>query len=121
VHGQSTRVHHDGQGVFANLPNPLTAGRYHSLVVEQASLPACLEVSARTEEGVVMAIRHRSLPVVGLQFHPESILTDCGYPILAAFLRLAGLPVPAEVPTIADELQRPAAPSRSRPTGPVTF
>lgn len=103
VHGRSFPIRHDGRGVFAGLPNPIVASRYHSLVVEEASLPACLEVSARTDDGTVMALRHRDLPVVGLQFHPESILTDLGYPLLAAFLRLAGLEVPAEVPRIDSE------------------
>jgi anthranilate/para-aminobenzoate synthase component II len=74
-------------------------------VVEESSLPPSLEVTARTEDGTVMAIQHRELPVVGLQFHPESILTEHGYPILAAFLRMAGLPVPDTLPTIANELR----------------
>lgn len=103
VHGRSAKIRHDGRGVFAGLPEGITGCRYHSLVVEEASLPPCLEVSARLEDGTVMALRHHELPVVGLQFHPESILTDVGYPLLAAFLRLAGLPVPAEVPTIDSE------------------
>jgi anthranilate/para-aminobenzoate synthase component II len=79
--------------------------RYHSLVVEEASLPACLEVAARIDDGTIMAMRHRELPVVGLQFHPESILTDFGYALLATFLRLAGLAVPAELPGIDGELR----------------
>ncbi len=105
VHGRTSAVLHNGRGVFAGLPSPLIATRYHSLVVEEASLPAPLEVTARTEDGTIMAIQHRRLPVVGLQFHPESILTEHGYPLLAAFLRLAGLPVPATLPTIGDELR----------------
>ena len=72
---------------FRGIPNPIVGTRYHSLVVEEVSLPECLEITARTEDGKVMALRHRELPVVGLQFHPESILTDAGYPLLAAFLR----------------------------------
>ncbi len=100
VHGRSSPVHHTGRGVFEGLPNPLVAGRYHSLAVDQPSLPDCLEVAARTDDGTVMAIEHRTLPVVGLQFHPESILTDCGYRLLAAFLRRAGLPTPAELPEL---------------------
>ena len=103
VHGQAASIRHDGRGVFAGLPDPIDGCRYHSLVVDEPSLPACLEVSARLDDGTVMALRHRELPVVGLQFHPESILTDIGYPLLAAFLRLAGLAVPAEVPTIDSE------------------
>ncbi len=109
VHGRTSPVFHDGRGVFAGLPSPIVATRYHSLVVEEASLPPSLEVVARTEDGTVMAIRHRELPVVGLQFHPESILTEHGYAILAAFLRLAGLPVPKSLPTIAGELRTSGA------------
>ncbi len=103
VHGRSSLIWHDGQGLFAGIANPLVGGRYHSLVVDAASLPACLAVSARTATGTVMAIRHRRLPVVGLQFHPESILTEHGYRILAGFLRLAGLPVPQRIPTTRGE------------------
>jgi anthranilate synthase/aminodeoxychorismate synthase-like glutamine amidotransferase len=91
VHGRTSLVHHDGRGVFAGLASPIVGCRYHSLVVVESSLPDCLEVSARTDDGTVMALRHRELPVVGLQFHPESILTDVGYPILAGFLRRCGL------------------------------
>jgi anthranilate synthase/aminodeoxychorismate synthase-like glutamine amidotransferase len=87
VHGRASPIHHRGQGIFAGLPTPFLAGRYHSLAVEQASLPACLEVIAHSDDGVVMALRHRQFPVVGLQFHPESILTEHGYDLLAAFLR----------------------------------
>lgn len=99
VHGRTSFVHHNHRGLFAGLPNPLAGCRYHSLAVDESSLPECLEVSARTEDGTVMAIEHRTLPVVGLQFHPESILTECGYLLLAAFLRLAGLPTPKTLPT----------------------
>jgi para-aminobenzoate synthetase component 2 len=90
MHGRASRVFHDGRGVFAGLPQPLTACRYHSLVVAEEGLPERLEVSARTADNTVMAIRHRALPVVGLQFHPESILTEAGYRLLAQFLQLAG-------------------------------
>lgn len=105
VHGRTSRVFHDGRGVFAGLPSPLVATRYHSLAVDEASLPPALEVTARTDDGAVMALQHRELPVVGLQFHPESVLTEHGYTILAAFLCLARLPVPATLPTIAEELR----------------
>jgi len=105
VHGRTSRVFHEGSGVFAGLPNPIIATRYHSLVVDEGSLPPTLEITARTEDGTIMAIQHRELPMVGLQFHPESILTEHGYPILAAFLRIAGLPVARELPTIASELR----------------
>jgi anthranilate synthase/aminodeoxychorismate synthase-like glutamine amidotransferase len=107
VHGRTSAGFHQGRGIFAGLPNPITAARYHSLVVEEPSLPACLEVTARTADGTIMALRHREHPVVGLQFHPESILTEAGYPLLAAFLRLAGLPVREPLPTIESELSAP--------------
>ena len=108
VHGRPSPIRHDGRGVFAGLPRRILACRYHSLVVDEASLPACQEVSARLDDGTVddvtvMALRHRELPVVGLQFHPESILTDAGYPLLAAFLRLAKLGGSKTVPGIDSE------------------
>ena len=109
IHGRTSWIRHDGRGVFADLPNPIVGCRYHSLV-EEASLPECLEVSARTSDGTVMGLRHRELPLVGLQFHPESILTNHGYSLLAAFLRLAGLSVPAELPQLEGELQRGVVP-----------
>lgn len=86
VHGKAARITHDGKTVFRNLPAQLEVGRYHSLVVERATLPACLEVSAETEDGVIMALRHRELNLEGVQFHPESILTTHGKAILANFL-----------------------------------
>lgn len=88
VHGRATPVHHDGRTLFAGLSNPLVATRYHSLAVERASLPECLEVSATSEDGTVMGIRHRHWPLEGVQFHPESILTTEGKQLLANFLRL---------------------------------
>ena len=103
VHGRSSTIVHDGRGVFTGLPERIVACRYHSLVVNEASLPACLEVSARLDDGTVMALRHRRLPVVGLQFHPESILTEVGYPLLAAFLRLAGMSPATNSPGIDSE------------------
>ena len=105
MHGRVSPVFHDGQGVFAGLPNPFSACRYHSLVVDEATLPSCLAVSARTADGVVMAVRHRDRPLVGLQFHPESILTSHGYALLAAFLRLSGLSVPGVLPGMDEEGQ----------------
>ena len=98
VHGRTSPIRHNGRGVFAQLPDPLIGCRYHALVVDEASLPDCLEVTARTEDGTIMAVEHRTLPVIGLQFHPESILTECGYPLLAAFLRRAGLSTPEKLP-----------------------
>jgi anthranilate synthase/aminodeoxychorismate synthase-like glutamine amidotransferase len=85
-HGKSSRVMHDGAGLFAGLPNPFEAGRYHSLSVREEGLPAELTVTARSEDGVVMALSHRSLPVFGVQFHPESVLTPEGETLLANFL-----------------------------------
>jgi anthranilate synthase/phosphoribosyltransferase len=88
MHGKTSEVRHDGRGVFANLPDPLTVGRYHSLVVAAESVPACLEVSAWAEGGVVMGLRHRERPLEGVQFHPESILTGGGKDLLRNFLGL---------------------------------
>jgi anthranilate synthase component 2 len=86
MHGKTSPIHHAGQGVFAGLPSPFTATRYHSLAVERASLPDCLEVTAWTDDGEIMGLRHRSLAVEGVQFHPEAILTEHGHAMLANFL-----------------------------------
>jgi len=86
MHGKTSQVFHDGRGVFKDLPEPFEAGRYHSLAVRRAELPAELEVSAYTEDGEVMGVRHRSLPVEGVQFHPESVLTPHGLTLLGTFL-----------------------------------
>jgi len=86
MHGKTSEIRHDGVGVFAGLPNPLTATRYHSLVVERDSVPAVLEVTAESEDGLVMGLRHRNHPIEGVQFHPESILTDSGHDLLRNFL-----------------------------------
>ena len=90
MHGKLSRVSHDGGGLFAGLPSPFTATRYHSLVVDRAGLPDCLEVTARTTDGIVMGLSHRNLPVHGVQFHPESIATEHGHRLLGNFLALAG-------------------------------
>jgi anthranilate synthase component 2 len=87
MHGKTSEIRHKDAGVFHGLPNPLTATRYHSLVIEKKSLPACLEVTAWTDDGEIMGVRHRDLPVEGVQFHPESILTEKGHELLANFLR----------------------------------
>ena len=87
MHGKTSPVEHLGLGVFAGLPSPLTATRYHSLVIDPHSVPDCLEVTASTADGTVMGVRHRTLPVEGVQFHPESILTMAGHDLLANFLR----------------------------------
>ncbi len=88
MHGKTSPIHHDGRTVFANLPNPFTATRYHSLIIERKSLPDCLEISAWTEEGEIMGVRHRELLVEGIQFHPESIITKEGKALLRNFLQL---------------------------------
>ncbi len=90
LHGKTSLVHHDGRGVFAGLANPFTATRYHSLALDPATTPDCLEVSAWTDSGVIMAIRHRELPVESVQFHPESVLTEGGYQMLANWLMTCG-------------------------------
>ena len=90
MHGKTSAIHHDGRGIFAGLPQPFTATRYHSLVIAEDSVPDCLEISARTEDGVIMAVRHRSLPQEGVQFHPESILTSAGKDLLRNFLAGSG-------------------------------
>lgn len=121
MHGRTSRVFHDGKGIYAGLPNPFGAGRYHSLVVDEATLPPDMQVSARTAEGVVLGLRHRERPVVGVQFHPESILSEVGYDLLARFLRLAGLRCRGPVPTMASELRRAAERPAGLPDQPVTF
>lgn len=89
-HGKASPILHDGSGLFAGLPSPFEAARYHSLVVEERSLPEALEVVARTPEGEIMALRHRSWPAWGVQFHPESVLTKYGHELLRNFLALRG-------------------------------
>ena len=86
MHGKVSPVAHDGRGVFTGLPSPLTATRYHSLAIERARMPACLEVTATSDDGEVMGVRHREWPVEGVQFHPEAILTEHGHALLRNFL-----------------------------------
>jgi para-aminobenzoate synthetase component 2 len=93
MHGKTSPVHHSGQGVFEGLPNPLTATRYHSLIAERESLPDCLEITAWLEDGTIMGLRHRTFPhLQGVQFHPESVLTQQGHALLANFLQQASSP-----------------------------
>jgi para-aminobenzoate synthetase component II len=92
LHGKTSLVHHSGQSVLAGLPDPFIATRYHSLSVRPDSLPAALEVTGRTESGVIMGVRHRELPVAGVQFHPESVLTQGGHRLLANWMAEAGYP-----------------------------
>jgi anthranilate synthase component 2 len=91
MHGKTSAVHHSGQGVFADLPSPFTATRYHSLIVERRTLPPVLEITAETADGIIMGLRHRDLPLHGVQFHPESIATEHGHRLLANFLDIAGI------------------------------
>jgi anthranilate synthase/aminodeoxychorismate synthase-like glutamine amidotransferase len=91
VHGRTSLVHHDGSELFAGLPDPLRATRYHSLIVDENSLPRELEITARTADDIPMALRHREWPLFGLQFHPESVLTEGGHRLLRNFLALAGI------------------------------
>ncbi len=122
MHGRASQLIHDGAGIFKNLANPITVGRYHSLIVEEPSLPTCLRVTARTTDGVIMGIEHCDRPVFGVQFHPESILTEQGYALLKNFLDAANVTfgdnsllgteqefVPLNRPTVA------------LPSRPVTF
>lgn len=120
MHGRTSLVHHGQQGLFAGLANPLSVCRYHSLVVDEPSLPPCLQVTARTADGLVMALAHGELPVYGVQFHPEAILTEGGFAILVNFLRLANISPADQQPCIDQE--RPASADHwaaSQP--PVTF
>jgi len=88
MHGKTSMVKHNGEDLFAGMPNPFPATRYHSLVIEKSSLPECLEITAETEEGEIMGVRHKELPIWGVQFHPESILTENGRQVMKNFLAL---------------------------------
>jgi anthranilate synthase component II len=93
MHGKTSQMLHTGTSVFAGLPNGFTATRYHSLIVDRATLPDCLTVTAETDDGLIMGLAHNTLPLHGVQFHPESIMTQHGHALLANFLNLAGVPV----------------------------
>ncbi len=121
MHGRASLVRHDQRGEFAGLPRDFPAGRYHSLVVQRDSLPACLEVSAWAEDGTVMAVRHRRLPVAGWQFHPESVLTAVGYRLLDSLLGRWGLETVGRCPSIEAEVATNIPASRPRPTTPIPY
>ncbi|MFL1676050.1 anthranilate synthase component II [Paenibacillus dendritiformis] len=89
MHGKTSPILHQGESIFAGLPNPFTATRYHSLIVDRASLPACLAITAETAEGEIMGLQHREYPIVGVQFHPESIISEHGHQMLRNFLSMA--------------------------------
>ena len=112
MHGKISRIHHSGTGLFTGLPSPFTATRYHSLVIAPASVPPSLEVTATSEDGEIMAVRHVEHPVYGVQFHPESVLTEHGYRILDHFLH--GVPAtPRSLPDGADGVLLPRYPDNS--------
>lgn len=92
MHGKTSPISHDGRGMFTGLPNPFQATRYHSLLIERSSVPACLEITAESPDGEIMAVRHSSLPIEGVQFHPESFLTTSGKDLLRNFLTHGGRP-----------------------------
>lgn len=107
LHGKTSLVTHDGQGLFESLPSPLTVTRYHSLMVSKQDMPSQLEVTAESEDGTVMAVRHRELPIDGVQFHPEAVLTDGGHRLLANWLVTCGLgSALAAVPPLGSALTR---------------
>ncbi|MCA9109921.1 MAG: aminodeoxychorismate/anthranilate synthase component II [Planctomycetaceae bacterium] len=106
IHGRTSSISHDGRSLFEGLPNPLTAMRYHSLMIDESTLPPELSVTARSTDGVIMAIEHREWPMMGVQFHPESVLTQGGHELLSNFLRRAS--IEAHIPTI-HEFQLPTS------------
>lgn len=121
-HGRTSAVDHASTGIFANLPRPLTVCRYHSLIVDEATLPSELRVTARAEAGEIMAIEHVSRPLVGIQFHPEAALTHHGYELLNNFLQLAGCTTAADVRALAaSEIRAPESPPFAAPDRPLTF
>jgi anthranilate synthase/aminodeoxychorismate synthase-like glutamine amidotransferase len=120
MHGRASPVRHDGENLFNGIPSPFAACRYHSLVVQRSSLPTELDITAWTDDGTIMAIAHRERPIFGVQFHPEAILTEHGFAMLANFLRLAGQSLVAPLP--APQSERPDTRSAlPLPAGPVTF
>ena len=91
MHGKVSQIRHDGTGLYEGMPDPFTATRYHSLIIERANCPTCLEITSWTDDGIIMGVRHKEFPVFGVQFHPESILTEGGKVLLANFLKVKGV------------------------------
>jgi anthranilate synthase/aminodeoxychorismate synthase-like glutamine amidotransferase len=121
-HGRTSLIEHSGKRLFAGLPSPMTVCRYHSLVVDEASLPTSLRVTARSDDGAIMALEHASAPLFGVQFHPEATLPEHGYRLMANFLQLAGLPATADPAELADSENRdPIEPEFVHPARPATF
>jgi anthranilate synthase/aminodeoxychorismate synthase-like glutamine amidotransferase len=121
-HGRTSVIAHNQTGLFEGLPSPLTVCRYHSLVIDEASLPSVLRVTALAKDGAIMAVQHAALPLFGVQFHPEAALTQHGYQMLANFLRHAGCAVTVDVDRLAEvENRSPADAAYSPPTRPLTF
>jgi anthranilate synthase/aminodeoxychorismate synthase-like glutamine amidotransferase len=121
IHGRASSLLHSGESVFRGLPSPLRVGRYHSLIADADVLPNDLVVTARTEDGTIMGIAHQAFNVVGLQFHPESILTEHGYTLLANFLRQSGIDVSANASRLDQSNTPRAVAAEPPPTTPVTF
>lgn len=119
MHGKTSALTHEGTGLFAGLPQPMTATRYHSLAVREGSLPDAFTVTARTEAGAIMAIAHRSLPLFGVQFHPESVLTEGGHRLLANWLARAGMPGAVAAAEGRHPLVGPEHPESASAQGPV--
>ncbi|MDZ4821801.1 MAG: aminodeoxychorismate/anthranilate synthase component II [Planctomycetota bacterium] len=120
MHGRVSQVFHSQQGLFAGIPNPMVACRYHSLLAIDENVPPELQVTARTSSGEIMAVEHTRCPVFGVQFHPESILTEHGYRLLGNFLKLAGLPT-VDVANLMESELPPTVDRFSPPLRPVTF
>ncbi len=129
VHGKTSKVFHDGRTIFRDVPSPLVGTRYHSLVIDEAGLPGTLEVSARTEDGVIMGVRHRAALLEGVQFHPESVLTEHGHALLRNFLTLARDALPRDGTRTGDGSSsapartpdRPAVPGPTAPSGSADY
>jgi anthranilate synthase/aminodeoxychorismate synthase-like glutamine amidotransferase len=121
-HGRASEIEHVGEGLFQDIPSPTKVGRYHSLVADVTTLPEVLVPTAWTvDERTLMAFAHRELPVMGVQFHPESVLTECGYAMLANFLQLAGIEFTGDPAELTQSELAPPAPEWTMPTRPVTF